>query len=140
METRGIAVITTSGALVGLLLASMAAIKGSKAFALVDSANLSFLTGGVLFGIAATLGIVANIPFLYKSVNASSLYTATENLWDDMPEEAELMVASTKIALYKSARNANAFKAIFVLAALATEVAALIPTAIAVIDVLHASH
>ncbi len=137
LETRGIAVITTSGALVSLLLGLIAAIKGSKTFTLPVSANVPFLIGGLLFGIAATLGILANVPFLYKSVKPTALESATADLWDDAPEDAELMVASTQIGLYAGARNTNSLKAIFVLAGLTTEVAALIPIVIAVVDVLH---
>jgi hypothetical protein len=140
LEARGIAVITTSGALVSLLLGLITAIKGSKTFIVSASAYAPFLVGGVLFGIAATLGILANVPFLYKSVRPTSLEFATYNLWDDSPEDAELMVASTRIGLYASARKTNTLKAIFVIAGLTAEVAALIPVAIAVSDVLHAKH
>jgi hypothetical protein len=138
LETRGIAVITTSGALISLLLGLIAAIKGTKSFTLPVSAHAPFLIGGVLFGIAAAFGIVANVPFFYKSVNPTSLESATADLWHDTPEEAELMVASSQIGIYASARRANSLKAIFVLTGLTAEVSALIPIVIAVVDVLQA--
>jgi hypothetical protein len=138
LEARGIAVVTTSGALVSLLLGLVAAITGSKTFVIPASAYTPLFSGGVLFGIAAALGILTNVPFLYKSVKLASLRVATTDLWTDTPEDAELMVASTQIGLYASARASNSLKAIFVLIALVVEVAALIPIIIAIFDVLHA--
>jgi hypothetical protein len=136
LEARGIAVITTSGVLVSLLLGLVSAITGSKTFVLPASTYAPLLTGGVLFVIAAILGILANVPFLYKSARPASLTLVCTDLWTDTPEDAELMVASTQIRLYASARGTNSLKAVFLLAALTAEVAALIPIVIAVADIL----
>ncbi|MGW6918270.1 hypothetical protein ACWGB8_31330 [Kitasatospora sp. NPDC054939] len=136
LEARGIAVVTTSGVLASLLLGLVAVIAKSTTFVFPDSAHAPLLAGGVLFVIAAVLGILANVPFFYKTVKPSSLAQVCTDLWADTSDNAELMVSSTRIALYASARSTNSLKAMVLVAALTAEVAALVPIVIAVADVL----
>ena len=138
LEARGLAVITTAGVLASVLLGLLAAISGSKTLVLPSSAHAPVLASGSLFVIAAALGILANVPFRYKSVNPSSLTLALTDLWMDTPRDAELMVASTQVRLYAGARSTNSLKAMFLLTAMTIEVAALIPIVIAAADVLNA--
>ena len=132
-EAKGIAVVTTSGVLVSLMLGFVTTVGGR---ALPASANAPLLVGGILFVIAGAEGISINVPFLYKSVSPASLKARTE-LWDDAAAEAELMVASTQANLYASARRTNSVKALLLLVALSTEVVALVPLLITLADVLQ---
>jgi hypothetical protein len=138
LEARGLAVITTSGVLASLLFGFVATLAGTNAFALPSSADDPLVAAAALFILAASLGILTNVPFLYKAVKPSSLALGCRELWADQSGDAELMVASTQVNLYASVRSANTVKAVLLMAAFTAEVAALVPLLIAVVYILNA--
>jgi hypothetical protein len=132
-EQRGLAVITTSGALVTLLFA-LAALSTKKAatFTLPDSAEMWLSIALVLFFISALSALITNAPLIYQAVPAEKI---RERLREKPPRDADAAardVAFTRIDELESAKRMNTIKGWALAAAMLFEALAVGCVAIAV--------
>jgi hypothetical protein len=132
LEQRGISVVTSSGALVSLLFALVAALTGAEGFALPTDARPWLAVAAGAFVLAAIGGILTNIPGRYQSPHTPALDAVVETRWSDSPEEAEREVAATQIEIFAVAKEINTRKGEILIAAVVLEVTAVIFLAIAV--------
>jgi hypothetical protein len=140
LEQRGLAVVTTAGALVTLLFGLVSAITGATGYHLPGATHGPLIAAAVLFAFAAAFGIVVNMPFFYETPTPASLAVSYLHLWGDSVPDAELMVAATRVKLYDSSRKANKKKALLLGTATIFEVGAFVPVTIAVLDILQNAH
>jgi hypothetical protein len=136
-EARGITVITTSAALVGLLFGFSALVAGADTFTLPPAAVVFLSTSATLFVVAAILSIVCNWPLKYRQVELADLRRLTnEQFWWGEEAVAKRRVAEARVEILSRARELNAIKGRFLLAAMMIEVIAIGALAVGVIIII----
>jgi hypothetical protein len=125
LEQRGLAVITTSGALVTLLFGLTAlSTKGAATFD-IPGAAATFLTFALVFFVLAALSaILTNLPRNYQRVTVDGLRAAVKDHWDDTETEASKMVALTQLKTLAAAKNVNTQKGWALISAMVLEIIA----------------
>jgi hypothetical protein len=143
LEQRALAVVTSSGVLVTLLLGLIAAIDRhgpSGVDRLPRLSALGLAAATVLFVAAATVALLANAPRNYGLFSLRDLRRmVTRDLWEGPTEHAERRVAEVTVELVDRARVQNRRKAQLLLWALCMEVTAVAAMAIAAIASIQAS-
>jgi hypothetical protein len=125
LEQRGLAVITTSGALVTLLFGLAALSTKSGATFDLPGAASTFLTFAlVFFVLAAGSAIITNLPRSYQGVTVDGLRDAVKDRWDDSEEVASRMVALTQLKVLASAKDVNGQKGMALVAGMVLEIIA----------------
>ena len=125
LEQRGLAVITTSGALVTLLFGLTAlTVRRASTFVIPDSSAALLVAALVFFVLAALLAIVTNLPRSYEGVTVDALRKAVKERWEDSEAVASEMVALTRLKMLASARSNNDLKGRALVAAMACEILA----------------
>ena len=125
LEQRGLAVITTSGALVTLLFGLTAiSVGGADALDIPSSSAALLVAALVFFVLAAVLAIATNLPRSYEGVTVDALRRAVEERWADGEAVASEMVALTRLKTLASAKRNNDLKGRALVAAMACEIVA----------------
>ena len=140
LEQRGITVITTGGAIVGLLFGLVAVVTQATEFALPDGVR-PWLTWSLMSFTASTLdGLLVNFPTTYEEAKPGSLREFIRTADDDWAPDWEQsdfvgsrQVAELNVRLLEVARAANSFKARFLFGALLLEVLGIALLAIVVL-------
>lgn len=134
-ESKGIAVITTSGTLVTLLFALAAlSTKHEATFDLPKDARHWLVWALVFFFAAAVAALVTNVPGWYQSVDVADVKPLLEG--GDTEEEALEAVGLVQVAVVASAEKWNNRKGYVLLLAMALEVVAVGCVALAVSKIL----
>ena len=122
-EQRGLAVITTSGALATLLLA-LAALTTTKQTTLVlpHAAKPWVIASLVLFFVSALAALATNVPLRYQTATPAEIKKQLDA--NPKTEDAIETVAYTHWKELKSARCKNSIKGWLLVGALAAEAAA----------------
>lgn len=137
LESRAIAVITSSGTLVTLLLGLTALVTRSSSFALDRPERWLLSVSALLFVASAALGIVASAPFRYLLVDPKSLTsTLAPNLWSTDGSVLQREFTAVRLAQLEDARSHNESRAAMLVGALVVQVLAVLLTAAAVAVVL----
>jgi hypothetical protein len=137
LEQRGAGVATTSSALATLLFALVGVVTSSKNFSLPTAAHGYLVTAVGLFAFAVTIGILANLPLLYKQATPTAADIA--DVWEYSTPDSQAHVIGTRLKILKSARRSNAVKGLLVLLAGLVQVAALVVLVFGVLAILHAN-
>jgi hypothetical protein len=125
LEQRGLAVITTSGALVTLLFGLTAlTVKRESTFAIPDKAAVFLVVALVFFVAAALSALITNIPRSYRGVTVRALREAVEDQWEDSEETASKKVALTRLTVLASAKRVNDQKGYALIGGVAAEIIA----------------
>ena len=125
------AVITTSGALVTLLLALLT-VKGRGGATVATGATDSFALGVWLLLVAGVAALVTNLPLRYASLDAGALQGIIEERWSDSPAAATRRVTATRLRTVARSHRLNSLKARFLVAALLAEVGGITALGLAV--------
>ena len=138
LEARGIGIVTTSGVLASLLFGLVTFTRGSVVQAhlsIGDPAKWALIIGVALFGLAAVLGLCANLPLNYREADVHHLEdrVTPKDWFNTQPIEAARRDAKLNVGVIKSARGVNEAKAWLVLAGIVAEVLAGGAVAVAVI-------
>jgi len=132
-EQRGVAVITTSGVLVSLLFGLAAVVTDAKGFALPGGSRVLLLVALILFILAAVGGIISNWPVKYLQVRIENLQRLVDAVnWSGPPKIASRRVAEAQVAILAHARRRNELKGYALIAAMITQVLAVVALAAAV--------
>jgi hypothetical protein len=132
-EARGLAVITTSGGLVVLLLGLAAFVIG-KDRPLSEPATGFVVAGMALFVVASVLGITCNAPLRFPEIAPTSLLSMTRpDVWSTDGAQARRELAVAQIRIVESWRRINVLKARLLVAAITAEVAAVAAITVAAI-------
>ena len=132
LEQRAVGVITTSGAVVTLVFAFTAAVNGTNALRLPDSARLELFVSLFLLLTAVVVAVIVGFPVTYLEVDNKALTKLIhEEDWTN-PEvvEARRRTAEAITGIIISARRANGIKANLTTGALALEVLGIVTLAI----------
>jgi hypothetical protein len=132
-DARGQAVVTTSGVLLTILSTVTAITINRKVLAVSGPVRYAILSALACFVIAVALGILATINFKYDVAAKSALLQLPREHSVDSREIAERNIVTTNVSTVLTLRKGNDLKAIFLLAALFAQLAALLGLAVAVL-------
>lgn len=125
LEQRGLAVITTSGALVTLLFGLTAlTVKRESTFVIPDKAAVFLALALVFFVLAALSALITNLPRSYRGVTVKALREAVKTEWDVSEATASRRVALTRLTVLASAKAVNNQKGFALIAGIAAEIVA----------------
>ena len=125
IEQRGLAVITTSGALVTLLFGlTTLTTKRGPTYDIPNWAASCLIVALGLFILAAVSAIVTNVPRSYQGVTVDALRAAVKGRrWEEDTEaEASKMVALTQLTVLEAAKKVNTQKGRFLIAGMVLEI------------------
>jgi hypothetical protein len=116
IEQRGVAVITSSGVLVSLLIALSALLIGQRSEDHFGGVSRAIIIASVAaFIVAAIFGVVANAPRTYEGFSESDLdRIVSKYSWSANGEEAALLVAQQQARELKTAVKINNRKADYI--------------------------
>ena len=132
LEARGVAVITSSGTFVTLLFGLVAVVTKSEGFQLPHTARVALYAAIPLFVVSAVAAIATNRPRMYAAVGPDELRAAVKTRWSDTARDASQRIAATDVKVLIAARLANRRKARLLMAAMASQIAALACVATAI--------
>jgi hypothetical protein len=124
LEQRGLAVVTTSGALVTLLFGLVAVLTDVTDFALPNAARPWLYSALGLFFLAALGALLTNAPLRYVTVKPEDLREAARTRWEDSAKAAHRKVFITRVNVMADTKRKNDLKGRVLLAAMAAEVLA----------------
>lgn len=137
LEQRAGGVITTSGAVVTLVFAFTALIKGGEGARLIGPAKVELLGALALLLAAIVLALLIGFPATYMEVDEASLEEHLEKSEWTNPDVADAQrgVATALVGIITSARRLNDKKANLLFAAVALEVAGIAALAVTAMTV-----
>jgi hypothetical protein len=122
LELRGLAVITSSGALATLAFGALALAKQGDRIPLSGLSAYLVVIGAAALLLAAVLALATNAPRTHRAVNLPALKESLRKYEDDPEHAALVRVASTQLGLWGTTREGNDVKAMLCLCAMAAEV------------------
>jgi hypothetical protein len=139
LESRALAVISSSGTLVTLLFGLAAVITKATSYAPSTATLVLLAIAAGLFAAASGLAIYCNVPGRYSEIEATSLRgLAGPAVWTTDGSEARRELALARIEILHDWQRMNDIKARVLFAAATGEVAGVLVAAAAVIVVLAA--
>jgi hypothetical protein len=122
LESRGLAVMTTSGGLATLLLGFTTLTKKKNGEFLLPHASHLWVKGSlILFTAAALTAIATNLPFWMQWASVDGLRSLLKESWEDSMGVAEREVSDNRLDILASIRRGNGIKSWIVVAAMACE-------------------
>jgi uncharacterized integral membrane protein len=138
LESRGVTVITTSGALATLLLGLTAiAMKAASTFELPKDARLPLAVALGAFVLAAILAIFTNFPRNYEEARLVGLRKLIDESWADTEADALAKVAKNQLKVLERAKSIHAEKAWALVLAIAAEAVAVFALLWAMLAILY---
>jgi hypothetical protein len=134
LEQRGLAVITTAGAVVTLLFGLGAlATKAHSTFSLPADARLPLAAALAVFFLAALFALATNLPMHYETVTSEAIDARLRrNLEADDVASTRRRLALTRVKELRDAKTKNTRKARLLFAAMCCEVVGVALVAMAV--------
>jgi hypothetical protein len=136
LEQRGVAVITSAGALVTLLFGLTALATKAANYILPDLGRVLLVGAGVLFLLAGVLAIAVNWAVSYSEVTPEGLRDLQSADWSGDESAAAKEVVAAWTDIIEVARSKNGQKGRYLRAAMLSELVALTLVAAAVVVVL----
>lgn len=124
LQTRGLAVISSSGTLVTLLFGLSALATNVDAFVLSSATRIPLIFAAILLVLAAVAGIMTNAPRQRHAVGLDTLAPLLDDeMWSADAKRALQATARTQLTIAKAARAANQRMARFLLSGIILEIA-----------------
>lgn len=136
IEAKGVAVITTSSALVAILFGLVTAITSRTSFTLPTETHGWLLAAIIAFVLAAAGAILVSFPLPYGQTDIT--ISDLRGWWGDSVSDAEAAVAGLRLRSLAAARRMNAIKAGMLCAASIAEFAGLVLLTVGVIQIVKA--
>ena len=138
LEQRGLAVVTTSGALVTLVFGLTAlSTQGQQTYEPPPGFNSLVATALAWFIAAAFLALLTNAPLPgYAGVRPSDLLSALRANWNDNESDARARATVTRLNILEAAVRMNNIKAYLLILSILFEVVAVVFVALAVRKIL----
>lgn len=137
-EQRGLAVVTTAGALVTLLfgLAAIASRTGhGEPFATEEKIWLAVAL--VCFVVSAFAALATNFPVRYDGVKADDIRGRLTESDPNNAEQAHRDIALTQITILQEAKGKNALKGRFLFTAMLFEILGVVAAGVAIFEVIN---
>ena len=125
LEQRGLAVISTSGALATLLFGLTALTVAREATYDIPGTAATFLLFALAFFVLAGIcGLVTNLPRGYEATTVEGLRKGVSERWGDDEATASKRVARTRLTVLASAKAVNKQKGYLLVAGMVSEIIA----------------
>lgn len=137
-EQRGLAVVTTTGALVTLLfgLAAIASRTGhGEPFASEEKVWLAVAL--VCFTLSAFAALATNFPVKYEGVKPGEVHKRLTEAQANSAEQAHRDVALTQVSILEAAKDKNRLKGRYLFAAMTFEVLGVLAVGVAIFEVIN---
>ncbi|GAB2995694.1 hypothetical protein LWP59_24840 [Amycolatopsis acidiphila] len=121
LETRSLAVITTSGTLVTLVLGLAALVTQRKDFTFPHAASPWLLASLVIFVLATVFAIVANSPRRHHLLDTTTFEEIIRRRWSTSADDAVKTLAVTRLRDLERVQRVNNVKGWLLLAAVAAQ-------------------
>ncbi|CCH31980.1 hypothetical protein ABZ816_26900 [Actinosynnema sp. NPDC047251] len=121
LEQRGLAVITSCGALAAFGVGALALFRQRDAIPLSAAAVCLLVGGAVTLVLGAIGGLGVNAPLRHRSANPLVLADTMREHWEDDDATARARVTATRARLLESLRRANDRRALVLLSAMTAE-------------------
>jgi len=131
-EQRGLAVVTTSGALAALLFGLASLAMTGKIQSLPSDAKVWLAVALVAFVCAAVLGLLTNFPFVYDAPKVEAIKGRLKEVPIKDQDAAVRDIALTRVRTLKDAKNKNKRKGRLLFGAMTLEVVAVALLAVAI--------
>jgi hypothetical protein len=123
VQSRGLAVISSSGTLVILLFGLSALATKAQNFSLPTHTKLPLYLAAVFLVLAALAGIATNLPRKRDAIPPSKLRPLLEaDLWSAPAVHAQREVAMSQLTVFESERRSNVKMAYLLIAAIMLEI------------------
>jgi hypothetical protein len=140
LQSRGLAVISSSGTLVTLLFGLSALATNASNFTLTASTKIPLILAAALLVLAAVAGIATNAPRQKHAIGLDGLAPLLEDEpWSARAKNALQATARAQLTIARAAREANRTTAHFLLAGIALEISGVACIAWAVIALIGAA-
>lgn len=136
-EQRGVALVTTAGALVTLLFGLAAFATTGKIEQLPHDAKTWLAVALVVFVIAAVLALATNFPFIYDAPKAAAIRGRLKETPIRDEDAALRDIAFTRLTMLEDAKTKNKWKGRLLFTAMAFEVGAVAFVGVAIFEVIH---
>ncbi len=136
METRALAVVTSSGALVTLLLALAALVTRVQQARLPGFALSAAAVAAVLLVLSALCAGLANAPWTSWGLRPECLRTELWERWDDQADHPVAKIAATRLRLWEECHRLTQRKAALVFTAAMLQAAGAVALTTAAVSVL----
>jgi hypothetical protein len=124
LQSRGLAVISSSGTLVTLLFGLSALATRGTDFTLTTATKVPLVLAAVLLVLAAVAGIATNAPRQKHAIGLDGLAPLLDDeRWSAAAKQALQATARSQLTIAKVARGANRTMARFLLAGIVLEIA-----------------
>jgi hypothetical protein len=138
-DSRGQAVVTTSAALVTLLVALATLTRSAAPTHFPQAAVTPLVVSLAALTAAAALGMLASWNFRYAAVRVTTLSAMVRAHWTDHEVDARNSIAAAQVVTVDSLRTTNNRKARLVAGALVAQLVALMTlSAVVLLVILHA--
>lgn len=136
LESRGSTVITSSGALVTLLLGLATLVTKLEAFTLGAGVRTLLVASVAAFAAAVVLAIGISAPQRVRIVDGRSLRSELQDVWHADANFARMKTTSTRLDQLAASQGANDAKARLLLIAVTSEVIGVVLVAVGVVVLL----
>jgi hypothetical protein len=137
-EQRGLAVVTTAGALVTLLFGLAAlATKTAHAKPFSTEEKIWLAAALVLFVLSAISVVLTNWPLKYEVANPTNVKERLEESPIDDADTAHKKIAVARVKMLIAAKGKNGWKGRFLFGAMTLEVAAVLCVGVAIFEVIN---
>lgn len=134
LQSRGIAVISSSGTLVTLLFGLSALATKAQGFKLSTDTKWPLYVAAALLVLAAIAGIITNAPRRGGVIRLESLEPLlSTDQWEKSEHLAKRMIARKQLLIAQDARRTNTRLARWLLAAITLEIAGVASIAVAIV-------
>lgn len=125
LESRGITIITTSGAFATVLLGLASFARGSRTLDLSEAAERPLRAALIAFLVAGLLALLANAPLLYRRPEEDKLEAAITDAGEDDEFYALAAVSYNRLSAFTWAARVNGWKALALALAMGAEIVAI---------------
>ncbi len=135
LEQKGSAVISTAGTLVTLLFGLVAVITSTDTFSLPGRAHGWLVAAIIFFVLACFIAILISVPLPYGETTITAAMLL--GWWNQPPEQAQAAISGVRLQALAAARRMNGMKARILIAAILSELLALVMLGMAVIRIIN---
>ena len=126
LETRGVGVITVSGALVTLMFGVSAVVTRSTGFTVPAAVRDRLGWALLAFAVSSVVAIGTSAPLATRIVDASRLGPELRRRWDGTADAARKTIAGTQIEDLAGLQRVNTIKSVLLMAAIVAQVVAVL--------------
>jgi hypothetical protein len=126
LESRGVALVSATGAVVTVVFAFVAVMTTRESYEPPVHVTPLLISAIAAFVLSAGLALLTNIPIAYRDVSPDEVFSDIRKYWQLPETRARMWLVAAHVSLLKSSRTGNRVKACLLIAALLADLGALV--------------